>query len=248
MKKLFFCIICFAIAAYSLIPAGAAVLRPAFKMETGEVDEGIFPVYIYLIDCKGLSACDLLITFNSGAIVYEDCEEGCDTAAVGKTTAEKVNYSVNPISRAGLRLSFFFQTALATADEYAANAKNGETVNVNTSKFQAFVLYFSIPENGADTADIKLSAKTVIKQTEKVYTAALTFKPSSLPVYVPLRGDVDLDKAVTAADARIVLRCAVKLETLTGRPFRNADMDNDGIITSADARRVLRVAVKLPEV
>ena len=61
----------------------------------------------------------------------------------------------------------------------------------------------------------------------------------------PVPGDVDLSGAVDASDARLALRTAVGLETLTGEKTVNADADRDGKITAADARLILRKAVGL---
>lgn len=62
-----------------------------------------------------------------------------------------------------------------------------------------------------------------------------------------LRGDVNGDGAVTATDARLVLRCAAKLEELTSVQSSAADVNSDGNITSADARTILRISAKLEE-
>ena len=58
-------------------------------------------------------------------------------------------------------------------------------------------------------------------------------------------GDVDGDGRVTAADARLILRAAAQLVTLTMEQAANADVDKDGKITAADARIVLRVSAEL---
>ncbi len=58
-------------------------------------------------------------------------------------------------------------------------------------------------------------------------------------------GDANLDGRVTAEDARLTLRAAVKLETLGDDALRSADADHDNEITSADARLILRAAVGL---
>ena len=55
-------------------------------------------------------------------------------------------------------------------------------------------------------------------------------------------GDVDGDGQITAADARLALRAAVGIETLSPLAFAAADADGDGKITSADARAILRTA------
>ena len=59
-------------------------------------------------------------------------------------------------------------------------------------------------------------------------------------------GDVNGDSRVTSADARLVLRVSVQLETLSDdAALAAADYNGDGHITSADARLILRAAVGL---
>ena len=60
-------------------------------------------------------------------------------------------------------------------------------------------------------------------------------------------GDVDRDGAVTANDARLALRYALKLEHVKtgGRIFDLCDVDGDGKLSAADARIILRIAVGL---
>lgn len=65
----------------------------------------------------------------------------------------------------------------------------------------------------------------------------------ALPTYK--KGDVDDNGEVTVADARLALRAAVSLDTLTGNAFLAADVDEDGSINVSDARTILRVAVEL---
>lgn len=61
--------------------------------------------------------------------------------------------------------------------------------------------------------------------------------------YIP--GDIDGNERVTAADARLCIRAAASLETLTAEQVRIADVDGDGVITSANARAILRAGAKL---
>lgn len=58
-------------------------------------------------------------------------------------------------------------------------------------------------------------------------------------------GDIDLDGKVTSADARLILRAAARLTTLSGARLENADLDGDGKITATDARWCLRYVAKL---
>lgn len=60
-------------------------------------------------------------------------------------------------------------------------------------------------------------------------------------------GDVNSDGKVTAADARLVLRAAAALETLTETQILAADVDGNKKVVAADARRILRVSSKIDE-
>ncbi len=63
-------------------------------------------------------------------------------------------------------------------------------------------------------------------------------------------GDVNLDKKITAADARLALRISARLENypaVESVVFMNADVNGDGVITAADARIILRVSAGISE-
>jgi len=60
-----------------------------------------------------------------------------------------------------------------------------------------------------------------------------------------LKGDVDSNGRITAADARLVLRFAAKLQKYTQTQAKISDMNDDGRITSADARLILRISAQL---
>lgn len=59
-------------------------------------------------------------------------------------------------------------------------------------------------------------------------------------------GDADNNRNISANDARLILRIAAKIETVTDEEmFRRCDVDGDGVITAKDARLVLRASAKL---
>ncbi len=58
-------------------------------------------------------------------------------------------------------------------------------------------------------------------------------------------GDVNFDGAVTAADARMLLRASAHLDLLTKEQIEKGDMNGDGGITALDAREVLRISAGL---
>ena len=65
--------------------------------------------------------------------------------------------------------------------------------------------------------------------------------------YLP--GDVDNDGLITAADARLILRYAVQLESYTpdSAAYAACDVNGDGMITSEDARMLMRVSIGLED-
>lgn len=58
------------------------------------------------------------------------------------------------------------------------------------------------------------------------------------------KGDITMDGSVTAADARLALRCSVSLDSLTEIQKKMADIDDDGQVTSSDAREILRISIQ----
>lgn len=79
-------------------------------------------------------------------------------------------------------------------------------------------------------ADIALAiAKALMKN------AGLDYKEKILV------GDADGDGRITAADARLILRAAVGLESISAEV---GDLDGDGRITASDARDALRLATE----
>ena len=84
-----------------------------------------------------------------------------------------------------------------------------------------------------------------MKKTISVLLAALLLGLLALPAFAAsyYLGDVNLDGFVTARDARILMRVAVNLDTLSEEAAQYADFDGNGKVTAADARYALRTAV-----
>ena len=68
--------------------------------------------------------------------------------------------------------------------------------------------------------------------------------PSGATVEIAVLGDIDSNGEVSVSDARLALRAAVKLDTLTGVYEVAAKVGHDQISVS-EARLILRAAVKL---
>lgn len=72
-----------------------------------------------------------------------------------------------------------------------------------------------------------------------------TQEPTTQEPVESMSGDLDGNRKITAADARLALRIAAKLETGNNHQLMVADMNKDGKITAADARKILRISAKL---
>ena len=59
------------------------------------------------------------------------------------------------------------------------------------------------------------------------------------------KGDINGDGKVTSVDARLALRYAARLQSLTASQLSAGDMDGDGKLRAADARHILRIAARL---
>ncbi len=95
--------------------------------------------------------------------------------------------------------------------------------------------------------DVK--GEAVTDGTKKIGTGFIikcTFKNGAVADYtVFVKGDLNSDGAITAFDARQILRQAAKLDSLGNIFLLAADATNDSRITASDARKILRVAAGL---
>ena len=66
--------------------------------------------------------------------------------------------------------------------------------------------------------------------------------------YESRMGDADCDGKITSADARLVLRCSVGLDSPSEEMLLYGDFDKDNALTADDARITLRVAVGLDSI
>lgn len=116
-----------------------------------------------------------------------------------------------------------------------SNVAENMTVGTFASKFlngSAFVPYDS--NNTFLKADAIITTGSCLKHT--------TADGKITTYFVSVTGDLDANGSVTAADARLALRAAARLDTLDGAYFIAADVNSDSNVSAADARRILLVA------
>ncbi|MBQ6164338.1 MAG: dockerin type I repeat-containing protein [Clostridia bacterium] len=72
-----------------------------------------------------------------------------------------------------------------------------------------------------------------------------TAVPAAFGAEASYYGDLDGNGKVNSTDARIALRAAAKLDSLSDSQKKTGDMNGDGKINSTDARTILRMAAKI---
>lgn len=86
--------------------------------------------------------------------------------------------------------------------------------------------------------------KKITKRILTTVTAVSLAAVSAFSAFAVV-GDIDNNNRTTTNDARLVLRYALKLGSLTEEQKSKADINSDGVINSSDARTLLRGALKL---
>lgn len=101
-----------------------------------------------------------------------------------------------------------------------------------------FVLTFSYTDKAVyPSLKVTNIAGTYIKSVAEV--VVLDEREETPPVST-VKGDVDLNGKITAADARLALRKSAKLENLSESQMKNADVNGDRVVSATDARLILR--------
>lgn len=88
-----------------------------------------------------------------------------------------------------------------------------------------------------------------MKKALSVLLAALLLGLLALPAFAEgyYLGDVNLDGKVTASDARLLMRAAVGMDSISEEALPYSDFDGNGKVSAADARYALRTAVGLED-
>ena len=159
-------------------------------------------------------------------------------------TMQKLKKPVGFLLAAVVLLGVFFHTsAYGTSRFFAADTQEAEADALSADLTAEGMPAEEEPQT-ADPSEMTDKAETTggsdTDETAGQSSSAET-TPPVLPPTVP--GDADNDGTVTAADARLVLRAAVGLETLVWPEI--CDLNADGKVTAYDARGVLRFAVGL---
>lgn len=101
-----------------------------------------------------------------------------------------------------------------------------------------------IAEFGSKTVILKADG-TKLKNSETVGSGMTLVKSDKTEETIIVKGDIDGNGKIDAADARFALRTAVNLEKPNDWQKNACDVDGERGVTSSDARLMLRAAVEL---
>lgn len=133
--------------------------------------------------------------------------------------------------------------------QFAYVSTNGASLNGNTP---LMTIWFTVTEGLPSDTQIRFAFSEPIKAdsvakgnyTSEKRTVGARLKPFAL---APVWGDVNCDCEVTAADAALLLRVLVGLDTLSATGEANAKVDGKAKISPEDAALILRHVIGLIE-
>lgn len=135
----------------------------------------------------------------------------------------------------GVESNFFVGEYKVTASSLRVRSGPGTSYDTVTSAVPNGTRV-KVTEVSGDWGKIVYNGKT--GWINLLYAEYVTVTPAVTP-------DVNGNGQVDAGDARLALRAAANLGTLSVNAKKAADADSDGKITAADARIILRIAAKL---
>lgn len=133
------------------------------------------------------------------------------------------------------------EPATGGADGIVPNPDSGAQVN------KSYIIAVSDKTSGITGSEFKLMFKNTdlpIGDTLTIPTG-LKFTYNNVEYTVIIKGDVNFDGKITAADARLILRIAAKLDSADEITSYAADINSDSKVTASEARSVLRFTARL---
>ncbi len=138
-------------------------------------------------------------------------------------------------------------TTTVTVDDIVAKVENTKkSTDIAGNKIVVSAVSVSASDVYASATGISIKDKDgkAVDSTKPLATGMKITLPSGDTVEIAVLGDIDSNGEVNVSDARLALRAAVKLDTLTGVYEIAAKVGHDQISVS-EARLILRAAVKL---
>ena len=225
MKKIIAMLLtlCLLFGAGLTVFAEDATYRAGFNPVVRLYDDGSFDYILYAKDMQNMTNGDLIVTYDTDHVTLTSVSD------CGNYTASSYGDQDGKVS-----LVFVYQE------------KNESTL----------VTLYSLHFTGDGTASyptltVTNLQGTFLKQVADVQVIRSGEAPTEKPgeetpdEETLMRGDVNEDGRITAADARLALRASASLEILSETQKKAADIDKDGSVTASDARAILRFTAGL---
>ncbi len=190
---------------------------------------------------------ELSATYDNGETeIIKNFDIQYDNMTVGTGFTARIYYMDKYVA-----FEYSVREIFETGIELGDTARVGSYVDdeVNFSRLEVYVVYNSgekkLIEDYSLTHEIDITqiGKYPVTVTYGDYTAKFDY---TVAKRIEIRiGDINNDGKVNAADARLALRGAAKVEPLEDDAFYAGDVDADGKITAKDARKILRVAANI---
>ena len=205
----------------SLESAGYEIsLRPSYNAVTNNVE-----LEFVLLDAKDATNGNFIINFNTEMFTFADSD----------VVQLENGYAVAgaPVNTDGvLTVGFAAPDGIKKSD----CDENGDIVLA--------VLYLQVSRKEIVATTINAGASYFNEDDENVFVS-----PVELTLdedFFFMLGDADNNRYISAADARLTLRIAARIETPSDAMMTaRCDVDGDGVITAKDARLILRASAKL---
>ncbi len=218
--------------------------------------DGAFTATVYLDELPetGLNAMDFAITYDPTILTITDVELLYDTGA------DKAESAVNPdlentvfrYEDTGSELRICWNTALTNADYWLQEERAfftisgtlAETVEPNGRADLCLAPATRETYEGSGIINTLVVAGYVDEDGntfnyETAFTDGIVWKPSDASG-ATIRGDVNLDGAMTMSDAINLYRMVTEEQPLCAAAYVNADFEPDGILTVGDVTLILQ--------
>ena len=227
----------FSMLSFSVSASGADIVFEE------KLDGDKLTVSVFVTDAAKLNAAEFELYYNENILYFNGFYMN-ETDSEDLYRQEKYSHYYNDFSDPPYYRGFFIENLA-----YAVSAGSSML-----SKFHIADLVFTVnPGAEYSVNGTEITFHTFLKVDENNYffdekylvksgaeKPAVPEKPAPEKVKM---GDIDGDNAVTASDARVILRCAVGLDKLSSDVIAYANLDYDNAITASDARLALRTAV-----
>ena len=231
--------------------AGFAVNTGNFSVDYRQPEYGNYLyVTVYAHNYVGLTSGTIDVTY-SGGVKYDYYSMGSEARKVNDSADNGFHADVNNTSANRVLYGFYFSDQMRDADMFAWSGMGTDRLNINVANFDLVTFTFQLDgsayEINIDVRSLSYDGKNNDFHDTKTGGAGVITKPNGPSASERKPGDVNGDGKIGSDDARLALRCSVKLENYAAGSvqYLACDVDGDGRVTSADARMILRMSVGL---